>query len=471
MLAKFLRINYLVVKTIIAVYQIIRCGNFKNNKLETHIIAMKKILSSFFILFSLSFMAQEKCATTAAYHKYLQDPVQQQALQMAESKAREWLSNAQNQNAASLMRNSVIRIPVVVHVLYKNAAQNIPDSLIHSQIQVLNECFRKQNPNYANTRAIFDTLGADTEIEFCLAAEDPAGYPTTGIIRKQAPSNAQFDPLFGFDNMKKPSKGGDTAWANTTYLNIWVGDMSIANQTFVLGYATFPGAHPALDGIVIQFSYFGKYSKQGFLGKTTVHEVGHWLGMRHIWADDDNVQNPQTVYCDSTDFVDDTPNAGPKSNSNCDLTKNTCSAESAFWGNLDPPDMVENYMDYSSDACMTMFTKGQKARMYSFLSTDPARLAITTSTALCQSPVGLLESETDSRFTVYPVPAQNSLTVKIVSGKGTVISMLSSDGRLMLLKTAESDITVLDVSNCLKGFYFLKIENSKHTVVKKVLLN
>lgn len=431
---------------------------------------MKKFILSLICVFALNTVAQEQCATMPAYYKYMQDPQRQQAMQAVETKARQWLNNPQN-NISANRKNAVIRIPVVVHVLYKNATQNIHDSLIHSQISVLNECFRKQNANYLNTRAVFDTLGADTEIEFCLASEDPAGYPTTGIIRKQAPSNAQFDPLFGFDNMKKPSKGGDTAWANTTYLNIWIGDMSIFNSAFVLGYATFPGGDPALDGVVIQYDYIGRNAKPNFLGKTTVHEVGHWLGMRHIWADDDNGQNPQSVYCDSTDFVDDTPNAGPKSSTDCNLTKNTCSVESSYWGTIDPPDMVENYMDYSADACMTMFTKGQKARMYAFLNTDPARMAITSSTAACQPVViGLNENNTDELFKVFPVPSGNEITLKTRAADQMTFSILSIDGRVINSGFISGQQTKLDVSVLPVGVYFVKLETAQGSEIKKFVI-
>jgi len=434
---------------------------------------MKKILLPFLFLFNAAIaQTQEPCATMPVYYEYLKNDAQKQNYMKAETQARQWLANPANKIAASKSNNIIIKIPVVVHVVYKNATQNIPDSMIQSQLNVLNECYRKQNPNYANTRPVFDTLGADIEIEFCLATTDPSGNPTTGIIRKQAPSNSQFDPLFGFDNMKKPSKGGDTAWATSSYLNIWVGDMSLFNQTIVLGYATFPGSDPALDGVVIQWDFFGKYAKPNFFGKTTVHEVGHWLGMRHIWADDDNGQNPQSVYCDSTDFVDDTPNAGPKSSTDCNTGKNTCSVEATYWGSLDAPDMVENYMDYSSDACMTMFTKGQKARMYSFLNTDPNRMAITTSTAGCNPVAGIKGNNTVDRYlSVYPVPANNELTIKSsLAEPDFSISIFGTDGRIILQQKMNTGILKLNTSDFSTGIYFVKIENKTGSATEKFVI-
>jgi len=413
----------------------------------------------------------EACATMPVYNKHLNDPAVKQNYAVAEQNARKWLQS--NKSLLSKNHNAVIKIPVVVHVIYKTAAQNVADSMIFSQINVLNECFRKQNANYNTTRPVFDSLGADIEIEFCLANTDPQGNPTTGIIRKAAPSNAQFDPLFGFDNAKKPSKGGDTAWAASSYFNIWLADMSLLNQTFVLGYATFPGSDPALDGVVIQYNYFGKYSKPNFLGRTTVHEAGHWFGMRHIWADDDNGQNPQTVYCDSTDFVDDTPNAGPKSSSNCDKTKNTCSLETAFWGATDAPDMVENYMDYSSDDCMTLFTKGQKARMYSFLNSDPNRMAIKTSTAGCNTIMSVKTVENFSNMvSLSPNPANSVVNIKIRGFGESDFNLVLFDinGRVIL----EQKVNYLSGSIALdgleNGLYFVKIANNHNSCLKKLVV-
>ena len=413
----------------------------------------------------------EPCATMPAYYKHINDPEVKQNYSVTEQNARKWLMD--NKNLFSKKQNVIIKIPVVVHVLYKTPAENIPDSLIFSQINVLNECFRKQNANYSATRTIFDTLGADTEIEFCLAATDPQGNPTTGIIRKTAPSTAQFDPLFGFDNVKKPSKGGDTAWATSSYFNIWVADMSFLSQAFVLGYATFPGSNPALDGVVIQYDYFGKYAKPNYLGRTTVHEAGHWLGLRHIWADDDNGSNPQTVYCDSTDFVDDTPNAGPKSTFICDTTKNTCNMEAAYWAAINPPDMVENYMDYSNDACMTLFTKGQKARMYSFLNTDPNRMAVKTSTAGC----GIITSDKmvnsfSNMISLSPNPANSAVNIKINGFGESDFSLLLFDinGRVILKQKVNYLSGSIDISGLENGLYFVKIANNHNSCLKKLIV-
>lgn len=413
-----------------------------------------------------------KCATMPVYEAHALNPVAKANFVNAEIAAKNWLANPANNINALQKTNSIITIPVVVHVVYKNAIQNIPDTQIVRQIQLLNECFSLTNPNFSQTRAIFDTLGADTELRFCLAGTDPQGNPTTGIIRKSAPSNAAFDPIFNMDKVKSSATNGDDPWPNDKYLNIWVCDMSFFGTAFVLGYATFPGEVPALDGVVIQSEYFGygTAAAPNNLGRTTVHEVGHFFGMRHIWADDDSQSTGQ---CDSTDFVDDTPNQAAKSQSDCNLTINSCSAESPFWGAIDPPDMVENYMDYSADGCMTMFTKGQKARMYSFLNTSPARIAIKTSPAGC-STVGIKELYTNFNNYVfaYPNPASDMLHINItqITAQNLNCEIYNTNGQMVKsMKQLDFQNTV-SLSDLANGIYVVKVFNAEVSAIKKITI-
>ncbi len=425
------------------------------------------------LFFSAHAQTTDKCATMEVFNKHQQNTAVKASYIQAEQLAKNWLANPVNQLQASKQQSSIITIPVVVHVVYKTPIQNIPDTQIVRQIQILNECFRKQNSNYNTTRPIFDSIGADIEIQFCLANIDPQGNGTTGIVRKSAPSTAAFDPLFNMDKMKSSATDGDDAWPNTKYLNIWVCDMSIFGSTFVLGYATFPGGPPALDGIVIQSEYFGKYTAPApnNLGRTTVHEVGHWFGMRHIWADDDA---QVATSCDSTDFVTDTPNQSAKSQSNCNKSLTTCPIEASYWGALNPPDMVENYMDYSADACMTLFTKGQKARMYSFLNTDPARIAIKSSTAGC-APVGLKElyANFSNYVSVFPNPASTAINVSIkeLTPSDLVFEIYNQNGQIVkrVIKIQfQNTVNIEDLAN---GIYLLKIFNTETSVSKKIMIN
>ncbi len=235
--------------------------------------------------------------------------------------------------------STVIRIPVVIHVVWNTQQQNLSNTQLLSQIDVLNEDFRRLNADAVNTPASFASVAADCELEFCLATVDPQGNPTTGITRTQS-SVSSFSQTA--NNVKFTSQGGRDAWPRDQYLNIWVAPLA----STLLGYAQFPGGPATTDGVVCTSFAFGRVGtlQQGSdRGRTTTHEVGHWLNLRHVWGD-----GP----CGVDDFVADTPTAdGP--NYGCQVGVVSCSSV----------DMVQNYMDYSNDSCMNLFTQGQKARM------------------------------------------------------------------------------------------------------------
>ena len=351
---------------------------------------MKKVLLSLgaFLIGVTSFAQQEEypevdepCATTHYHeHRYEQNPDARKAMQEAERKVQKFLKDNPD-----FMRNRddlEITIPVVFHVLHHpdSPEQNIPDELIHSQIDVLNEDFAKMNDSSGDIRDVFDTISVDTKIQFCLASFDPDGEPTDGITRTE--TEADFGFTFISNNAKYTDQGGKDAWPTDQYLNIWVCDMSFLGNPAVLGYAQFPEAEmdgnmpmgsAETDGVVMQYQYIGRTESAetapSNLGRVTTHEVGHWLGLRHIWGDGD---------CDSTDYVYDTPLMDGQSDFDCDQTKNTCDDSNigGHWGSIDPPDMVENFMDYSADACMAAFTRGQSERMWAFLMTDVRRNAL-----------------------------------------------------------------------------------------------
>lgn len=249
----------------------------------------------------------------------------------------------------------VYTIPVVVHVLYSNTNENISDAQILSQIAVLNEDFRRTNSDADNKWS----QSADTQIEFALATVDPNGNTTNGITRKSS-SVTEWGTN---DNMKRSSRGGIDPWDTSAYLNMWV--CNIGNS--LLGYAQFPGGSSATDGVVMGPDFFGSSDKgNGFYlsapfdkGRTTTHEVGHFLNLRHIWGDGG---------CGVDDFVADTPESDD-SNGGCATSHVSC-------GTLD---MVENYMDYSDDACMNLFTVGQKDRMRTVLDAGGSRRSLALS--------------------------------------------------------------------------------------------
>jgi hypothetical protein len=291
--------------------------------------------------------AQRNCGTMDHYQQQLQNnPNVARQMAKEESRIQHWV----RENGSATSNRVVITIPTVVHVVYNSSVQNISQAQVESQIDVLNEDFRKLNADASNIPAAWTSIAADSEIEFCLARRDPQGNPSTGITRTQTSSN-NFSTN---DNVKSSSTGGKDPWPASDYLNIWVCNLGFG----LLGYAQFPGQSASTDGVVIGYRYFGRtgtVSSPFNKGRTTTHEVGHWLNLRHIWGDDGGS-------CNGSDQVGDTPNMGD-SNYGCPnypLIDNCATSA--------PGAMFMNYMDYVDDACMYMFTNGQKTRMTAVLN-------------------------------------------------------------------------------------------------------
>lgn len=262
------------------------------------------------------------------------------------------------------IKSSNITIPVVVHIVYNNQIENISDNQIFSQIDVLNEDFTRTNNDANNTPLSFLPIVSDMQINFCLAQQNPDGNPTNGIVRKQ--TNLQSFPLYG-DEIHYDTSGGSTAWDTKKYLNIWVCNI----DTGILGWAQFPaGGNPATDGVVIDYEKFGTtgtVSPPYDLGRTTTHEVGHWLNLWHTWGDNT---------C-GDDFVNDTPEQ-EEANYGCKIHPHPSCNNNG--------DMFMNFMDYTNDACMNSFTQGQKNRVWSAITNYRYELLNSQG---CNSPINL----------------------------------------------------------------------------------
>ncbi|MDX1904320.1 MAG: GEVED domain-containing protein [Thermonemataceae bacterium] len=323
---------------------------------------MKKILSiGFAALLATASYGQRVCHSMEVLAEQKQhDHELEQRMNEIERVTENYIRNGssyQNQRVTG-----TVTIPVVVHVIYNSSKtqENISAAQIQSQIDVLNEDYRKLNADRTKVPSLFSSLASDTEIQFVLATTTPTGAATTGITRKSSTKTSWGTN----DAMKKSSQGGVDPWDATRYLNIWV--CNIGNG--ILGYAQFPGGSTATDGVVISPQYFGSSAKgSGFYlsapfdkGRTGTHEVGHWLNLRHIWGD---------ASC-GNDFVTDTPTQ-QTSNYGCPtFPKASCSNTS---------DMFMNYMDYTDDACMYMFSTGQKDRMRATFETGGGRSGFVTS--------------------------------------------------------------------------------------------
>ena len=342
--------------------------------------------------------------------------------------------------------DEIITIPVVVHVLFNNAGQNISDAQVLSQIEALNKDFRKLNTDRDLVPNVFKSSAADARIMFCLAQVDPDGRPTTGILRRYSSKSS-----FGIDDMKFKTKGGSDAWNSSEYLNIWV--CNISGRT--LGYATFPGGEPLKDGVVIHHSVFGTVGglRSNFnKGRTATHEIAHWLGIKHIWGDAD---------CGSDD-VNDTP---PQSwyNYGCPdfPRKSFCSIDNNG-------DMFMNFMDLTDDACMKMFTLGQTRAMRGMFALGAARNSflrsykcdgsLASGAPLPQDTLPIIKKA--DIVQLYPNPVLDWVSIEskeINTLQGKTVAIFSVEGKLIQTLLLSSNREKIWLGKLAAGIYLLKI--------------
>ncbi|MEJ7914175.1 MAG: M43 family zinc metalloprotease, partial [Chitinophagaceae bacterium] len=345
------------------------------------------------------------------------------------------------------------RIPVVVHVLYNTGAQNLTDAIIKSNIAALNRDFRKQNSDTVNTPERFKGLAADAEIEFVLATVDPKGRTTSGIVRKQTSvTQWRMD-----DKIKRSALGGSDGWDPASYLNIWVGHMQN-----LLGYASSPGTAALNDGIVVSTSSWStdKAGTLQHLSRTSVHEVGHWLGLKHIWGD---------TYC-GDDLVSDTPPQG-------NFTAGCPGGFRSSCNNGASGDMYMNYMDFTSDACMNLFTQGQKQRMRSLFHAGGPRASLLFSKGLHapwleETPLTEALPELPTRFNLYPNPAGSYVVADFSyngSWLGKELQVLNAGGTVVKRELIRSKTQNIFIGSLKPGVYFIRASNGSENILQKLV--
>ncbi len=413
---------------------------------------MRTVIVTLLLGFALNVSAQRECAS----HQYVDqltiaDPSYKNRLADIETFIQRHMAVAAT---SRLSATTVVKIPVVIHVLYNKATQNISDAQIKSQIDALNRDYRKKNADTANTPDRFKGIAADAGIEFALATADPSGRATTGIIRKQT-SVSYWQPD---DKIKLSAQGGDDAWDTKSYLNIWVGYMHT-----LLGYSSAPGGPADKDGVVINVSAFGtmNVSAPYDLGRTATHEVGHWLGLRHIWGDES---------C-GNDFVDDTPVQGSFTSGCPNGFRTTCNN-----GSLG--DMYMNYMDFTNDACLNLFTKGQKERMRALFDDGGPRYELLNSKGL-NTPWNTIEEApvaneviANAVSKIFPNPAQNEITLTVGADAkwiGKEVRIVSISGGVIqkvIIATASQKI---NIANLKAGMYLLQGENGADKFHEKLI--
>ena len=337
----------------------------------------------------------------------------------------------------------VITIPVVIHIVYNTDVQNISDALVQSQIDALNKDYRKKNVDQSVIPSYFTGLAEDCGIEFKLASIDPRGTATTGVIRRKT----SIENFGTDDRMKYTSRGGDDAWDASRYLNIWVGNLTGG----VIGYSSPVGCDPKVDGVVIYTGAFGVNPSSGSSfnkGRTATHEIGHWLNLIHIWGN---------TYC-GDDKVDDTP---PQRSPNHGCP----SGQSFTCGTSANGDMYMNYMDLTNDACMYMFTEGQRQRMRTLFMPGGPRNSLLTSNALstasgASTPVNGAVFGQVTNVQVYPNPASTFLNIQSADA-GSNFVIYNHLGQPVLNITSKAGVTTIDISSLANGMYYLRARDNQ----------
>ncbi len=359
---------------------------------------------------------------------------------------------------------AVIRIPVVVHIIHDGVPNspvntgdpllyedNLPEANILRQIDQLNKDFNRLNEDANQTVDAFKPIAANVQIEFVLAKKDPVGNASNGIDRVMYPgfSHAGFATNQEIETVIKPF----TVWDPSRYFNIWTIRFTETTGSFaLLGYAQFPdssglGGMPAdnstqsgsTDGVVINPIVFGTTGAEDYFSnnnRTLTHEIGHSLGLRHIWGDGG---------CEASDFTDDTPTADGSS-SGCDVTRTTCAGLN----------MTQNYMDYTNGNCQNLFSEGQKTRMLAVMQRSPRRKELPNSDALQEVTSGVNNTSAKSAFSVYPNPTTGNLAITPnETDKSSQIEIFSAIG-IKLQTVTLLGPTNVDVSELSPGMYYIK---------------
>jgi hypothetical protein len=372
-----------------------------------------------------------------------------------------------------------VTIPVVVHILYKSGTdtRTLPTTTeIKIQLDDVGKDFRqtvKIEKHAADTKEKFSNANAlDTRISFCLASKDPFGNPTTGIVTVPT----AVTTWLGDDKMKSATTGGSTAWDTEKYVNIWV----VSFPDTISGYAQMPAGPPATDGIVLDTRYFGKKNLKADVfpyneGKTLTHLIAGYLNVYELWS--------ETVAC-GDDGVDDTPIHNlPNLGWGCADYRHVSAC------NGEPVEMTMNFMDNTNDACVYMFTNGQKKRLQASLVKEGIRYKLTQSgdtqcnnggnlqAAQVRQADNLLQTLPVFTYRIYPNPAQDNLNIEIATDKATEaeFTIFNLQGSIQKqvnynVKKGNQEFTVR-CNDWLPGVYLVRMEVDGTAQTEKVIIN
>jgi hypothetical protein len=437
---------------------------------------LRKTIKKSFFVFRFSFfifhstLAQDRCATmkrdSLAALKYKHWVLQRKTLEdSVEVTLKRNRLTSKNGRVGAIC--DVVKIPVVVHIVHDNITgiigglnnANVSDAQVLNQIRVLNEDYRRK-PNTKGFNA--NAVGADLKIEFFLATVAPDGKPTNGITRHYYTDKRSFDIY-----SDETTLANIVSWPSDRYLNIWVVK---ASSSSYLGVAQFPSVsgisgldtsgelQDKVDGAIIDFRAFGTggaiTTKLYYLGRTATHEIGHWLGLLHTWGDE---------FC-GTDYCNDTPacESGNQSAS--------CTAKFSNCGGSRTRNMTENYMDYSPDSCMNVFTVNQSERIRAVLEASPrrAKLVRLACTQLAYS--------TSLQIEVYPNPTPSDLNVKVILPEfgDFDVALFDMSGKRVysaFYKGYPSWIVAIPTTDIANGQYIVRVSTAAEQITKRVLIN
>jgi Pregnancy-associated plasma protein-A len=415
---------------------------------------MIKIIYSILLTFVFSFsVAQEKKRCASSENNRIS-----RTLKYNPDQSRKIISTL------TIDEEKILKIPVVVHVVHNNSQGtiggqdngNISDFQIQSQIKVLNEDYRRKTGSRGFNS---NPVGVDMRIEFYLATKDPDGKPSTGIVRKFN-SKPKFDVFE--DNIRLSEI---SYWDSEKYLNVWV--TSLTDD--YLGFAEFPtgdfnGLEPdeipaKIDGIMIDHSVFG--SRNGTAtkgtysyGRTLTHEIGHWLGLLHIWGDE---------FC-GEDFCKDTP-AQERGNlsTNCNLKYSFCSGSRTL-------NMSENFLDYTPDSCMNVFTNEQSLRVRAILELSKRRKRLIANSEfnlpeVQKLEIRMLENPSSNQETSLQLLTKAYEDMEII-----IYDIIGREIERIFFTDSPSRIVTLQNNKYAKGIFFIKAVSKSGKDIKRLII-
>ena len=433
----------------------------------------KTVLFIFLILANIQTYSQEikKCYTTELINNELnKNPSYQDKINTVIQQNKIWLSENSNNE------KSVITIPVVVHVIYRQThsnlgiGTNIPNNQIEDQIRILNEDYSKTNSEFPNPpRNTFVSFAGNPDIKFCLATTDPDGNSTTGVTRTLSTKNS-FNYDTESNDMKRDVTGGKDGWPPGKYLNIWVCDIASSGNTTILGYAYLPGLqswNAWKDGLVVDFQHFGTTgnASPSSDGRTPTHEIGHFLGLRHTFC-----ESQSGGCCDNDDSnVYDTPATDDVyyGNVNANTNNNTCN-DLLFGFNTDYLDMDENFMAYSNHTWM--FTTDQVNEMMATLNGYRSSLKNSNVTINCTGIVSNNNINFNNNFKIYPNPSNGKITIQTNNPKYNII-IKNIIGQTIYKKTDLLDNETLDITFLTNGIYLININSGNNNTTRRIIIN